>query len=144
ACRGLDHVGQEALAAFLVEVRQILPAVFAVPPQIEVGPVGDTLELGPAEGKLVLDVDAALRVVRELVRAVRSLPQPFACDAEIEVPAHPLCAPVIEPPIVLARPHEVLELHLLELARTEEEVPRSDLVAERAADLGDTEGQLQP
>src|SRR5262249_14973775 len=119
------------------------PAVLAVTSQIEVGPVGDTLELGPAEGKLVLDVDAPLGVVRQLVGAMRSLAQPFARDREVEVPAHPLRAPVVEALVVLPRADEVLELHLLELPRAEEEVPGGDLVAERAADLRDAEGQLQ-
>ncbi len=34
---------------------------------------------------------------------------------------------------------KVLDLHLLELPRAENEVAGSDLVAERLADLGDTE-----
>ena len=37
---------------------------------------------------------------------------------------------------------EVLDLHLLELARAEGEVARVDLVAEGLADLGDAEGHL--
>jgi hypothetical protein len=37
---------------------------------------------------------------------------------------------------------EVFHLHLLELARAEDEVARGDLVAERLADLGDAERQL--
>ena len=38
--------------------------------------------------------------------------------------------------------HEVLHLHLLELAHAEEEVPRRDLVAEALADLRDAERRL--
>ena len=38
--------------------------------------------------------------------------------------------------------HEELHLHLLELARAEDEVAGSDLVAERLADLGDAERRL--
>jgi hypothetical protein len=44
--------------------------------------------------------------------------------------------------LVLARPHEVLDLHLLELARAEGEVAGRDLVAEGLADLRDPEGEL--
>ena len=44
--------------------------------------------------------------------------------------------------LVLSRPDEVLDLHLLELARPEGEVARRDLVAKRLADLGDAERQL--
>src|SRR2546427_11623249 len=47
------------------------------------------------------------------------------------------------PLLVLAGADEELELHLLELACAEEEVARGDLVAERAPDLPDAEGQLQ-
>ena len=111
--------------------------------EVEVGAVGDPLELGPAERKLVLDVDATLGIVGELVGAVRPLAKPFPAESEVEIPTHPFRAPVLEPVIVLARADEVLELHLLELARAEEEVPGGDLVAERAADLRDAEGELQ-
>src|SRR5690606_40871600 len=48
-------------------------------------------------------------------------------------------APVLEPGVGLLRRHEVLELHLLELARPEDEVAGGDLVAERLAHLGDAE-----
>src|SRR5205807_2358961 len=44
----------------------------------------------------------------------------------------------------LAGVAEELDLHLLELAAAEGVVPRVDLVAERLADLGDTERQLEP
>ena len=39
---------------------------------------------------------------------------------------------------------EELDLHLLELARAEGEVPRRDLVAKALADLRDAEGNLHP
>ena len=39
---------------------------------------------------------------------------------------------------------EELDLHLLELARAEGEIPRRDLVAKALADLGDAEGDLHP
>src|SRR5205807_4415781 len=53
-------------------------------------------------------------------------------------------APVLEPGVRVRRRDEVLQLHLLELPGAEDEVPWSDLVAERLADLGDTEGRLLP
>src|SRR5439155_26385330 len=111
--------------------------------QVEVGPVGDALELRPAEGEGVLDVGAALGVVGELVGAVRTESQPVARDAEVGIPLEALVLPVVEPLVVLTRPDEELELYLLELARPEQEVPGRDLVAERTADLPDGEGQLQ-
>ena len=39
---------------------------------------------------------------------------------------------------------EELDLHLLELARAEGEVPRRDFVAKTLADLGDAEGNPHP
>ena len=50
--------------------------------------------------------------------------------------------PVSEPLEVRAGLAEELALHLLELADAEDEVARSDLVAEGLADLADAEGQL--
>src|SRR6185369_12748242 len=44
----------------------------------------------------------------------------------------------------LVRVDEELDLHLLELARPEDEVARRDLVAKGLADLGDTERELAP
>ncbi len=61
---------------------------------------------------------------------------------EAEVPAEPLVEPVLEPLLGLGRRHEVLHLHLLELAGAEDEVLRGDLVAERLAHLGDAERRL--
>src|SRR5438067_2136091 len=135
ARRRLDDVGEVALAPLLVEVGEVLAAVLAVPPEIEVGAVRDALELGPAEREGVLDVDARLGVVRELVAGVRAQAKAVARDAEADVPLETRVPPVVVPLLVLARAYEELELHLLELARAEEEVARGDLVAERAPDL---------
>src|SRR5437667_2556922 len=141
--RRLDDPGEVALAPLLVEVGEVLAAVLAVPPEIEVGAVRDAFELGPAEREGVLDVDARLGVVRELVATVRPQPQPVTLDVEARVPLQARRPPVVVPLLVLAGTDEELELHLLELARAEEEVARGDLVAERAPDLGDAEGELQ-
>src|SRR5207244_11113234 len=120
--RQLEDVGEVALSPLLVEVGEVLAAVLAVPPEIEVGAVRDALELGPAEREGVLDVDARLGVVRELVATVRPQPQPLALDAEACVPLQARRPPVVVPLLVLAGTDEELELHLLELARAEEEV----------------------
>ena len=62
-------------------------------------------------------------VVRQLVGAVGADAEPLALDAEVGVPAEALVAPALEPLVSFAGTDEELELHLLELARTEEEVP---------------------
>src|SRR6185312_624873 len=58
------------------------------------------------------------------------------------MPREALLLPVLEPGHVRAGLDEELHLHLLELARPEDEVPRRDLVAERLSDLGDAERNL--
>ncbi len=78
----------------------------------------------------------------ELVGVVRAQAQVVGAQAELGVPAHPLGQPVLKPLLGLGGGDEVLHLHLLELARAEDEVAGGDLVAEGLADLGDPEGRL--
>jgi hypothetical protein len=65
-------------------------------------------------------------------------------DAETREPVEAVVDPLLVRLLVLARAHEIFHLHLLELARAEDEVARRDLVAERLADLRDAERQLAP
>src|SRR5438876_756551 len=81
--------------------------------------------------------------MRELVGAVGPHAEPLGRETEVRVPAQALLAPVLEPRIVVTGPHEELELHLLELARAEEEVAGRDLVAEGLSNLCDAEGNLE-
>ena len=138
----LDHVRHVALAAALVEVLELLARELGVLGEVEVAAVGDALELRPADREEVLDVARAGGVVRELVGVVRAQAQVVGADAELDVPALALAEPVLEPLLRLGRRHEELHLHLLELARAEDEVAGRDLVAERLADLGDPERRL--
>src|SRR6476620_7564168 len=113
--------------------------------QVEVGPVGDTLQLTPLvadEAEPVLDVDGPLRIVRQLLLRVLEVPQVVPGDTEIDVPVGPLVDPVLVPFLVRARLDEELHLHLLELASPEDEVARCDLVSEALADLTDAERRL--
>jgi hypothetical protein len=110
--------------------------------QVEIAPVVDALDLLPAEGKLVLDVEGRAGVVGELVGTVLVPLQPRRVEAEGAVPIHPPLPPALEPFRVGTRLHEELHLHLLELARPEDEVARRNLVTERLADLCDAERNL--
>ena len=77
----LDDVRRPALALGLVEVRQVGAGVLGVRRQVEVGAVGDALELAPLrarEAEPVLDVDGALRVVGQLLLRVLVVPQVVA------------------------------------------------------------------
>ena len=71
-------------------------------------------------------------------------PQPLAGQAEIGVPLHPPIAPVLVPLPRRRRMAEELDLHLLELARAEREIPRRDLVAKALAHLRDAERHAHP
>jgi hypothetical protein len=110
--------------------------------QIPVASVVDAFDLLPAEREQELDVGGRLRVVRELVGAVRAHAQAVVAEAERAVEPDALGEPVLEPLLALARMDEELELGLLELARAEREVARVDLVAKRLADLRDAERDL--
>ena len=77
--------------------------------------------------------------MRELIPLVRAQAQMVRPDAQVLIPALALLQPVREPFLGLRRRHEVLHLHLLELARAEDEVPGRDLVAKRLAHLRDPE-----
>ena len=138
----LDHVRDVALLGRRVDVLELLAGVLGVLGEVEVAAVGDPLELGPADREQVLDVAGAARVVRQLVGVVRAQPQVVGADPELEVPVQPLLEPVLEPPLGLVGRDEELHLHLLELARAEDEVAGGDLVAEALADLGDPERRL--
>src|SRR4051812_17361075 len=143
-CR-LDHIRRPPLALVLVEEREIGATVLRVRRQVEVGAVGDALELGPlrsAEAEPVFDVDRALRVVRQLLVRMLVVAQVVGRDAEVDVPVPALLEPVVVPLLVTAGLDEVLHLHLLELARAEDEVAGGDLVAERLAGLCDAERRL--
>ena len=62
--------GQVALVGRLVEVLELLARELLVPAEVEVAAVVDALDLLPAEGKLVLDVERRPGVVGQLVAAV--------------------------------------------------------------------------
>src|SRR5205807_7242123 len=124
------------------EIAEVATAVLLMGAQIEVGAVGDALELAPAEWEEVLDVVRCLGVVGQLVLLVGTQSQPVAANSQVlDEPAQPLVTPVGEELLIGARLAEVLHLHLLELAEPEDEVARRDLVAEGPAVLGDPEGE---
>ena len=124
AGRGLDHVRHESLLAFLVEVAQVLAAELHVLVEVVIAPVSDPLQLADAEGERVLDVGRRRRVERQLLGIVVAQPEPSRLQAEVHVPLEPRLPPVRVPLLRLVGTAEELDLHLLELARAEGEVPR--------------------
>ena len=148
---GLDHVRDHVLLPLLVEVGERLAARLRVLLEIEVGAVRDSHQLAPADRKAIVDVDGAFRVVGQLVPVVLTPPEVLVTQPVAPEPRQAVLDPAVVPVLVRRSPldavvgvDEVLDLHLLELARAEDEVARRDLVAEGPAGLGDAEGQLEP
>src|SRR3954469_4418906 len=140
--RRLDDERDVVLLGRRVEVLEVLPRRSRVRAEIEVAAVVDPFELLPAEREAVLDVDSLLRVVGQLVGRVLARPQALSRDPVAGVPLEAPWQPLLEHGRRGVRPHEVLHLHLLELAHPEDEVAGRDLVPERLADLGDAERDL--
>ena len=63
AAGGFDDVGVESFLGLVVEVGEVLAAVFGVLLEVEVGAVGDSFEFGPTPGEAVFDVVDFLGVV---------------------------------------------------------------------------------
>ena len=93
----LDDVGIIPSLRVVVEVAEVLAAELCVLPEVEVGAVGDALELGPAPGKSVFDVVAVLRVVGQFVGAMAAEPEVLRANAEVDVPAEAILYPAVQP-----------------------------------------------
>jgi hypothetical protein len=128
----------------IVVIAEVLAGVLAVAAQIEVGPVVDALGLVPSERILELDVDRFRRVVRSFILRVFAEPQDGVRDPQVGVPLPASREPLVEEARRVIGTAEVLHLHLLELARAKDEVPRRDLVPEGLTDLRDPERQPSP
>ena len=138
---GLYYIGNELLVRLGIEVVHFLTAVFLMSRQVEVRSVVGAVYLAPAEREEELYVACGFRVVGELLMVVEA--QMLGSYAEIlKILLAELLEVVVEL-IVRALLAEGLELHLLELYRSEGEVAGGYLVSERLADLTDAEGQLR-
>src|SRR5690606_30977337 len=112
--------------------------------EVEVGAIRDAFELALPEREAVFDVGARGRVMRELGALVLPQREVLRANPQRDVPLIAAVAPIAVPIGRLLGPAEELDLHLLELAASEREVARVDLVAERLADLPDAERQPNP
>ena len=93
----------------LVKVRQVVAGRFGMGAQVEVGAVGDTADLAPSPGELVLDVDGRLRVVGQLVGLVFPEAQALLRQPKMRVPVLAFLGPAGKPLLVVAGLDEVLE-----------------------------------
>ena len=128
--RWLNDIRHDVLVGFLVKVGHLFAAVFGVLRQVVVAAIGNTLQLRPAHGEVVIYVVAFPGVVGQFCIAVGAQAEVFFTDAEVQVPLLSLLEPVIEPLIRRLRPDKILDFHLLELATAEDEVAGGDFIAE--------------
>src|SRR6266404_2630685 len=119
--------------------------------EIEVGAIGNAHQLVPMTFFLftlgeeaILNVDGALGIVRQLFFRLFVQAQVFFRDANVLKPLMTSIDPFLMCLFVLARSHKVFHLHLLELARAENEITGRDFVAKRFADLRDAEREFAP
>ena len=144
ARRRLDDVRDVALLGLRVEVLELLAGERRVLREVEVAAVGDALELGPADREQVLDVGGAA--------SSSATSSSGSCSRSCRWSARSPSSTYQSKRALLPRRRttrarvvgrdEELHLHLLELARAEDEVARRDLVAKRLADLRDAERRL--
>ena len=112
--------------------------------EIEVGAVGDAFELAPTHRKKIFDIRGAFGVVGQLVPVMLPQTEIFLAHAVARIPRKTLIDPALMPLLIGSRHDKEFDLHLFEFARAESEISRRDLIAERFADLRDTERKLQP
>ena len=139
----LDDVGDIVLVRFLIEIGQILAGSLLMALEVIIGAVGNAPELAPVgERERILNIGRGSGIEGQLRRLMVAQAQVLLADAEALEPVHAVVLPVCEPFEVRAGLAEEFAFHLLKLAGTEGKVARSDLVAERLADLAHAEGQL--
>src|SRR5207247_7998735 len=124
----LDDVRDEPLVGDVVEVLELLSGELRVAAEVVVGPVVNALELVPPEGERELDVRRRGGVVRALVGGVVAKPQLVLWDALLDMPLKARFLPLFVETRRVGRAREVLDLHLLELARAEDEIDLRDVV----------------
>ena len=92
--------------------------------------VGNAPKLTPAERESELKVCRCLGIERKLFLGMVSCAKLFLLETQSKKPLVAVILPVMEPVEVSVRLAEKLQLHLLELAGTEDEVAGSNLVTE--------------
>ena len=110
--------------------------------EVEVRSVMRTVDLAPTEREEKFDIASCLCIVSELLMIVET--EMFLCNAEIHIILMTVVFEILVKIGIRALLTEGLELHLLELDRSESEVARGDLISESLTDLTDAERELSP
>src|SRR5437762_12438665 len=117
--------------------------------EIEVGAIGNAHQFIPMTFYLftfreeaILNIAGTLGIVRQLFWRLFVQPQVFFRDANVLKPLMTGIDPFLMSRFVFARSHEIFHLHLLKLARAENEITGRNFVAKRFADLRDAKRQL--
>jgi hypothetical protein len=114
-------------------------------PEVEIGSVGDAFKLLPvaaAEGKLVLDINAGLGVMRQLIGGMGPQAEVVFLYAEVGVPVEALLFPGVPPVVIGTGLAEEFELSLLEFACSENKGLCGDFISEALSYLCDSEGDF--
>ena len=105
--------------------------------KVEIGARMDSFHFLEAERHTEFDVSGGIGVMGQLLMVVIAVF--FIAETECLVPFKARRTPIVEILKFLAWTHKELHLHLLELTHTEYELTGHYLVAERLADLSDSE-----
>ena len=139
AQRRLDDIRKILPVLHIVKISHILAGHFLMSSQVIICSVRDAPKLAPAEREQELQVRGRLAVERKLFLLMIPGTHFIVLHAEGLQPVDAVLFPVCEPLQISIRLTEELELHLLELTRTECEVAGRDLISEGFADLGNAE-----
>lgn len=139
---GFDDVGNKFFSRLGIGVVDRLTGAFCVAGEVKIGPVGEAVEFAGSKGKVVDEVDSALRVVGELLFGVLFFMDASRFQPNALAPAVHLLEPRIESFFPGGFSGEVLNFHLFEFDDSKHKVAGGDFVAEGFADLGDAEGEF--
>src|SRR5215475_1705044 len=142
--RGLDDIGNDLLLGLFVEILEGLAAELGVLFEIIVRAIGDSLELAPAHGEKILDIDTSFGIVGQFVRFMLALSNVLRSYAVTLIPCKTLLDPFSMPCFIRARHTEKFDLHLLELTGAERKIARRDLTSKRFTDLGNSKKRFRP
>src|SRR5262249_43799810 len=126
----------------VIEVLQLLFAVFLVLGQVKVGAGVNTFHLLKTNRELVLYITGRICIVRQLHMVVVAVL--LFSNTETQMPFHAFFFPEGIPFFLGARAHEEFHLHLLKFTHTKDELAGNDFIPKSLTDLRYTKGNFHP